>query len=318
MFSRKNNKGFTLIELLVVIAIIAILIGLLLPAVQKVRDAAARMQCANNLKQLGISIHAYISAHNESFPTSTRPGGITTSPRISWAVATLPYLEQDNLIKNYDMTTTWSSTTNLPITKQPVKIFQCPSSPEPSRLDGDPQIGNWSIVAITDYAAITGISALATNVNTTGFPIAGIMEKNKTVRIADVRDGLSNTLTIVESAGRPSLYRKGVKIGSVPAVKVNGGGWCRPASDLDFISSDLTGSTYPGNCSINCTNGFDYTSYNMVPFGTEGTGQPYSFHTNAINALMGDGSVRTINSNISVQTFAALITRANGETISDF
>lgn len=314
----KNKKAFTLIELLVVIAIIAILIGLLLPAVQKVRDSAARIQCANNLKQLGISIHAYISAHNESFPTSTRPGGVTTSPRISWAVATLPFLEQDNLIKNYDLTTTWSSNNNLPITKQPVKIFQCPASPEPSRLDGDPQTGIWSIVAITDYGAITGVSSIATNVNTSGFAIPGIMEKNKTVRIADVRDGLSNTLAIVESAGRPSLYRKSVKIGSVPAVKVNGGGWCRPASDLDFISSDPTGTTYPGNCAINCTNGFDYTSYNMLPFGTEGTSQPFSFHTNAMNALMGDGSVRTINSSISVQTFAALVTRANGEVVGDY
>lgn len=314
----QNRKAFTLIELLVVIAIIAILIGLLLPAVQKVRDSAARIQCANNLKQLGISIHAYISAHNESFPTSTRPGGVTTSPRISWAVATLPFLEQDNLIKNYDLTTTWSSNNNLPITKQPVKIFQCPASPEPSRLDGDPQTGNWNIVSITDYGAITGVSPIATNVNTSGFAIPGIMEKNKTVRIADVRDGLSNTLAIVESAGRPSLYRKNIKIGSVPSVKVNGGGWCRPASDLDFISSDPTGTTYPGNCAINCTNGFDYTSYNMLPFGTEGTSQPFSFHTNSINTLMGDGSVRTINSNISVQTFAALVTRANGEIIGDY
>lgn len=313
-----KQKAFTLIELLVVIAIIAILIGLLLPAVQKVRDSAARMQCANNLKQLGISIHNFASTNNEKFPTSTRPGGVTTSPRISWAVALLPYLEQENLVKNYDFNTTWSSASNLPITKQPIKMLQCPSSPEPSRLDGDPQTGVWDIVGITDYGAVSTLSPIATNVNTTGFPIPGIMEKNKTVRITDVRDGLSNTLAIVESSGRPSLYRKSKKIGTVPSVKVNGGGWCRPASDLDFISSDLTGTTYPGNCAVNCTNGFDYTSYNMAPFGTEGTSQPYSFHTNAINALMGDGSVRTINSNIIVQTFAALITRANGETIGDY
>ena len=318
MFIKNSHKGFTLIELLVVIAIIAVLIGLLLPAVQKVREAAAKMQCANNLKQIGLAIHSYVSANNETFPTSTRPGGVTTSPRISWAVAVLPFLEQDNLVKTYDFKTTWSSVTNLPITKQAIKIFQCPVAPDSSRLDGDPQNGTWDIVATTDYAAITGVSPIATNVNTSGFAIPGIMEKNKTVKIASVMDGLSNTLAIVESAGRPYLYRKGVKIGSVPAVKVNGGGWCRPASDLDFISSDATGATYPGSCAVNCTNGFDYTSYNMVPFGTEGTSQPYSFHTNAINVLMGDGSVRTINSNILINTFAALVTRANGEVIGDF
>ena len=101
MVSRLFNarKAFTLIELLVVIAIIAILIGLLLPAVQKVRDAAAKTQCVNNLKQLGISIHGYATANDSKVPTSTRPSGNTTSPRISWAVELLPYLEQGNLVK---------------------------------------------------------------------------------------------------------------------------------------------------------------------------------------------------------------------------
>ena len=317
MISRllKARSAFTLIELLVVIAIIAVLIGLLLPAVQKVREAAAKTQCVNNLKQLGISIHGYASSNDSKIPTSARPGGVTTSPRISWAVALLPYLEQGNLVKTYDLTTNWSSATNLVITKQPIKIFQCPVSGDETRLDGDPQTGTWNIVAISDYAAVTGVSAIATNVNTTGIAIPGIMEKNKIVKLLDVRDGLSNTIAITESAGRPRLIQKGVKVGAVPTNKVNGGGWCRPASDIDFISSNALGTGYPGPCAVNCTNGFDYPTYNMAPFGTEGTSQPYSFHISSINNLLGDGSVRSVNAAVSVTVFAALCTRDNGETI---
>jgi len=309
------KKAFTLIELLVVIAIIAILIGLLLPAVQKVREAAAKTQCINNLKQLGISIHGYASSNDSKIPTSTRPTGNTTSPRISWAVALLPYLEQGNLVKSYDLGSTWCSVANLPITKQPIKIFQCPVSQDETRLDGDPQTGTWDIVGISDYAAIAGVSAIATNINTTGVSIPGIMEKNKTVKFLDVKDGLSNTIAITESAGRPRLIQKGVKIGAVPTNKVNGGGWCRPASDIDFISSNAAGTSYPGTCAVNCTNGFNYPTYNMAPFGTEGTSQPFSFHSGTINNLMGDGSVRSVGASISVQIFAALCTRDNGETV---
>ena len=313
------RKAFTLIELLVVIAIIAILIGLLLPAVQKVREAAAKTQCVNNLKQLGISIHGYASSNDSKIPTSTRLSGNTDSPRISWAVALLPYLEQGNLVKTYDLASTWSSAANLPITRQPIKIFQCPVSQDETRLDGDPQTNIWDIVGISDYAAIAGVSAIATNVNTTGVSIPGIMEKNKTVKMLDVKDGLSNTIAITESAGRPRLIQKGIKIGAVPINKVNGGGWCRPASDIDFVSSNAAGTNYPGTCAVNCTNGFNYPTYNVAPFGTEGTSQPFSFHSGTINNLMGDGSVRSVGESISVQIFAALCTRDNGETIpSDY
>jgi prepilin-type N-terminal cleavage/methylation domain-containing protein len=311
-FLSRSRRAFTLIELLVVIAIIAVLVGLLLPAVQKVREAAARMSCSNNLKQLGLALHNYYSAFS-AFPSSIRPAGVTNLPRISWSIGTLPYIEQGNVRNLYDTTTTWDSPTNLLLTSQPLKIFQCPSAPNPSRLDGDPQTNVWNIVAVTDYAASTGVAAYATTVNTTGQVLPGIMQKNATNRIGDVTDGLSNTFLLIESAGRPQIYRLNVPFSSVPTDKVNGGGWARPASDFAFQTSTPNGASFPGTCAVNCTNGFDYLTYNSSPFGTEGTSEAYSFHTGVINALLGDGSVHSISSGVSVTTFAALVTRNGGE-----
>jgi prepilin-type N-terminal cleavage/methylation domain-containing protein/prepilin-type processing-associated H-X9-DG protein len=327
LFSIRTNarRGFTLIELLVVIAIIAILIGLLLPAVQKVREAAARSTCQNNLKQLGLGLHNYHDP-NQGLPSNTRLS-TTSTVRVRWVTHLLPYIEQENLYRQINQNVNWSDPTNTPFTGQRIKILECPSAPNGPILDGAPPPETWSpIVANGDYSGFYGVSPELVTLGlvdaNSGRVDNGAISKSVRLHFNSFTDGLSNTLQVTESAGRPNIYRNGrLAVVANGNNRVNGGGWCRPATELNILrGSSADGLTFPGPNAINVTNGEQLGTYNPPNghpyYGVDGSGQIYGFHTGGVNALFADGSVRFLRASTNIRTLAALISRNGGETLN--
>jgi len=220
MFRSDRRLGFTLIELLVVIAIIGILIALLLPAVQKVRESANRAKCSNNLKQIGLALHSYHDV-NGSLPPALN-NHFQVYWHWSWMARILPYLEQDNL---YHQADTFAHNTSIPVTwggvpgyahwspwggwmfglSEPgqnpalevvLKVFVCPSETEPRLVELKTSTGATLIQAQTDYLGVNG-----TNYKT----IDGVLASNHYVRLTDISDGTSNTVAVGERGGSPSL-----------------------------------------------------------------------------------------------------------------
>ncbi len=295
-FSRDNQRrGFTLIELLVVIAIIAVLIGLLLPAVQKVREAAARIQCSNNLKQLGLALHNFHDTHC-GFPPGQVQGpypaaGVYWPVRHGWAVFILPDLEQQPLYSAYHWDRNLGDPSNQGTVAQPLKNFWCPSAAEQDRYDTThglyPTYGGKG--ACGDYAPTWGVDpALATGDN------RGVLVPNCMTRLTDIQDGTSTTILLTEDAGRPRLWQAGT---AGPDQAVSGGPWAGFENGIVLAGWQPDGKNQPGPCALNCTN--DH--------------QAYSFHRGGANAVFADGSVHLLHAGINIRTLAALITRAGGE-----
>jgi prepilin-type N-terminal cleavage/methylation domain-containing protein/prepilin-type processing-associated H-X9-DG protein len=313
------RSAFTLVELLVVIAIIGVLVALLLPAVQAAREAARRTQCANNLRQLSLAAHNFHDTYGK-LPSSVRPAGLTPLPRIAGLTLSLPFIEQSNVYNVYDQAKNWFDPANLPVTSKQIPSYLCPSTPEPKRLDGVPENSPWTqIVAVTDYSPVIGVDQRLLSARLVDQAGSGMLPKNGDPRMADVTDGLSNTIMYGESAGRPYVYRRGQKFGSLPTDRLNAGGWSRPASDFSIDGSSFDGATFPGPCPLNCTNGEAVGSAFPHPYyGSEGTAEAYAFHPGGANFGLGDGSVRFISQTINIREFARLVTRAGGEVVSDY
>ena len=347
---RNSRSGFTLIELLVVIAIIAVLVGLLLPAVQKVREAAARMSCTNNLKQIGLALHNIHSAESK-FP----PGALDNGAM--WTAWITPYLEQnalyqamwllpenghhdDNIVGQPGSNGDWASPNpgfanaridvpgsdggaTGPATERCVaacetliKMFRCPSHPIPEHVYG-PSYEDWIVQkrVPTSYAACGSGTRTQMNVPADVNNLDGAfqMEYSKItgrrLKIADIADGLSNTIFVGEE-GYDLNASYTVQELDLPGVARRKALWEFGSDSIDCQMSynEAFGSTGVAmNYPVRKVGDPDQEAY-IVSFGSK--------HTGGANFLFGDGSVRFITSSIAQPTYTALGTRAGGEVVT--
>ncbi|WP_232070001.1 DUF1559 domain-containing protein [Gemmata massiliana] len=301
-------RAFTLVELLVVIAIIAVLIGFLLPAVQKVREAANRASCGNNLRQMSTACLNF-EANYGFFPSSVKD----TGPQRSWAVQFLPWIEQGNLARRYHFDKHWCAPENADAVGTQLRVFSCPSSPSRFRTaSGEASVkltdasGKTTTLkflferaACTDYAVVDEVKDdpyFAGLVDVRGY---GVLREDQFTRVLDVTDGTSNTIMITECGGRPQWWVRGKLISEDKTF--NSAPWASRGNDFGLDGFDMNDFEAPaGACAVNCSN----------------SNEVYSFHPGGAQCAFADGSVRFVNQNVTTRTLARLVTRNGGEVIN--
>jgi prepilin-type N-terminal cleavage/methylation domain-containing protein/prepilin-type processing-associated H-X9-DG protein len=346
MSPSRKRSGFTLIELLVVIAIIAILIALLVPAVQKVRDAAARSQCQNNLKQIGLGIHGYHDTYKQ-LPAGNKGNG--NSWGMSWTAYVLPFIEQTALYGKLDLLSNpmmWSGS-NAAVNGSAfhnvkVPIYRCPSATTPEfARSTSPAAYNWQI---SSYIGINGaapgtipgyVESRFINQPGTGCcagyaSAGGMLVPGKGPHLTGITDGTSNTLLASECTDLLTIANGTTKVAWGPGD--NHGGWIGLPRNTELVSGtggdprmftvvavkyginvkafpSLTGSSAAGgNCDPSV--GICANSSTLTPLNSN--------HSGGVNALLGDGSVRFITDSLPIATLGRLAVRYEGQVVSDF
>lgn len=306
----KAKRAFTLVELLVVIAVISILLALLLPAVQAVREAARRTQCINNLKQIGLALHNYHDVHRVFPPACVRPAGFTDNgrdrPRSTWAIAILPMLELANLYQRFHPDIDSTNVMNLEVTSARVAGYLCPSDPHTNSLF-EPVLG--SFYSRSNYAANFGSASWGVSFWQDS-KYRGVMGQNSGVRIAAITDGLTNTVCVAE-------------IRAVPSPLDNRGVWAFPAAGSASVGLD---------CDKECQGVNGDPTHDWIPYCGPSPGQlpctfqntdesnagPRSLHSQAANVLLSDGSVRGLSESLDRKVIYRLFTSSDGEVVGEF
>lgn len=299
----QRKSAFTLVELLVVIAIIGVLIALLLPAVQAAREAARRMQCSNNLRQICLAFHNYVDVY-KGFPQARITGVYDGANSVfsGWPTAILPYIEQGNIADQYNANLPHFHPDNQQWVRTKVDLFVCPSTP-----NGDRQVqlstGPTEATLIPDRFGGPGdyYVRLQTWVWPNGATLDLGLDSNSVTKLAKFTDGLSNTVLLGEVCARPVLYINGKAQASPMTTQPGWSAWAGPQA--------LRLRSYNDDCSLESDNANIYPRIINV-CNQQGL---YSFHPGGAMVALGDGSVRFLAETTDVDTLVAIHSRAGGE-----
>jgi prepilin-type N-terminal cleavage/methylation domain-containing protein/prepilin-type processing-associated H-X9-DG protein len=332
----KLRGAFTLVELLVVIAIIGVLVALLLPAVQAAREAARRMSCQNNLKQMGLAFHNFESAKG-GLPPRRSSSNDEQEGYTGWGLYILSYMEGGAIVDKYNFGYDYYDPVNAPVTNTRLKVYMCPSTPRTestmmtsggkatSGSKNPDKSTSFYVTSAMDYMVSNGFSVpktgwgtqfTGTNSNFTqslwdSSPSFSPYTRSATPRkFKEITDGLSNVLLVNETAGWPMDFKGRTRVFPDKSSNTNRGHWAGWQSlvyatySKDGLLSSTSSATSGDlvNCSVNCSN----------------QNQIYAFHTGGANILLCDGSVRFVSDNLPGLVFVQLVTIDDGMVLGDF